>query len=326
MSHLISSQRDLNGRIARAFENLKKLGANNLTKGNVTSRLETLRKNWSKFEAQQDQLRALAVSDAVLASSDYFKDKDLTSAATEEVFNVQEALLLDKLDEFSKLEKAAARAVARLSRDESEYDHAEVGRSKASLPRIPLPTFDGKHKDWPSFQGLFRSLVILDKSLTDAERLHYLRGALTGDAELLLRNMPEREENFEAAWQLLQERYDNQRLAVKAIMTNLFGLPTLTQESGPELKRIFYTVWDAVKALATLKRPFDTTGDWLVHLVADRMDPQSRKEWETQIARTRTPPTFSELQEFLEGRVNTVEALEESRKGPDRPPRQARPA
>ena len=47
---------------------------------------------------------------------------------------------------------------------------------------------------------------------------------------------------------------------------------------------------------------------------------------ETLIARTKTSPTFGEMREFLEARVNTVDALEESRQVPDRPPRPARTA
>ena len=114
---------------------------------------------------------------------------------------------------------------------------------------------------------------------------------------------------------------------VTAQMKTIFNLPTLKDESGPDLKRVFYTLCDFVEALATLKRPFDATGDWLVHLVAQRLDPQSRREWETQIAKTKTPPTFTDMREFLEARVNTVQALEENRKGPDgRPPRPAHTA
>ena len=147
MSHLIISQRDLNGRISRCFENLKKLGANNITKGNVASRLETLRKNWAKYELQHDQLLALAASDLAFASNDYFKNRDLSPAFMEEVFSTQEALLMDKLEDVTKMELIATRTLERLASDERTADSAAAVRSSASRPRIPLPTFAGKHKD-----------------------------------------------------------------------------------------------------------------------------------------------------------------------------------
>ena len=319
MSHLITSQRDLNGRISRAFENLKKLGANNFTKANVSSRLAALRQNWAKFEAQHDQLLARA-SDPDIVDDLYWRENE--PSKTEEAFLEQEVLLMDKLEEILKREKL----MECLTSGERANDQstAVAARPSSSLPKIPLPTFAGKSKDWPSFQGLFRSLVLRESTLTNAEHLHYLRSALTGDAALLLRNLPESEENFEAAWELLQERYANQRLLVKAQMNTIFGLPTIARESGPELKRLLYSVCDSVKALAAMKRPFDASGDWLIHLIVERIDPQSRREWETLIGKTKTPPTFTELQSFLEGRVNTLEALEEQRTGQEN--RSAKPA
>ena len=85
--------------------------------------------------------------------------------------------------------------------------------------------------------------------------------------------MPVREENFEGAWKLLEDRYDNQRLSIKALLAAIFNLPALTRESGPELKSFYYTLCDSVEALAALKRPFDASGDWLVHLVVEKLDP-----------------------------------------------------
>ena len=75
---------------------------------------------------------------------------------------------MDKLEELTKLETVASRTVERLSRDDS-VQPAVTGRTKSSLPKIPLPNFNGQHKDWPSYQGLFRSLVVRDTTLSDAE-------------------------------------------------------------------------------------------------------------------------------------------------------------
>ena len=323
MSHIIESQRNLNRRIANAFENLKKIGANNLTKAKVTARLTALRQNWAKFEAQHDKLLMLA-SDPETVDDPYWDTDEPTTA--EELFLDQEALFMEKLEEFTTAERILNATRERMASRDFTSDHpiAVAARPSSSLPKIPLPTFSGNHKDWPSFQGLFRSLVVRETALMNAERLHYLRGALTGDAALLLRNIPESEENFEAAWELLQERYENPRLMVKAQLNTIFSLPTIARESGPELKRLFYTVCDSVKALSSIKRPFDASGDWLVHFIVDRIDPTSRREWETLIGRTKTPPTFKDLQEFLEGRVNTLDALEEQRKATDN--RYAKPA
>lgn len=54
---LIFEQGELHGRIARAVENLKKMGQANITLGAVQSRIANLDKNWEKFEEQLKELR-----------------------------------------------------------------------------------------------------------------------------------------------------------------------------------------------------------------------------------------------------------------------------
>ena len=63
---------------------------------------------------------------------------------------------------------------------------------------------------------------------------------------------------------------------VTAQMNTIFNLASIARESGSELKRLFYTGCDSVKALEVMKRPFDASGDWLVHLIVELIDPQSR--------------------------------------------------
>lgn len=56
MNSLIRAQHDLYGRIARAYENLKKLGTASITIGGVETRLLSLESNWTKFKRQNDVL------------------------------------------------------------------------------------------------------------------------------------------------------------------------------------------------------------------------------------------------------------------------------
>lgn len=52
----IERQNQLFGVIARAVENLKKLGASKKSRGNVQSRIEALKSNWRKFQANHENL------------------------------------------------------------------------------------------------------------------------------------------------------------------------------------------------------------------------------------------------------------------------------
>jgi hypothetical protein len=59
----------------------------------------------------------------------------------------------------------------------------------AKLPRINLPTFFGKYKDWKCFKDLFSSLVHNVTSLPDSTKLQYLKTCLVGHAADLVNNV-----------------------------------------------------------------------------------------------------------------------------------------
>ena len=72
------------------------------------------------------------------------------------------------------------------------------------LPPIKIPTFDGSLKMWPEFKSLFEAMVNKNTSISDAHKLQYLKGNLSGEAARILRNT---DTNFESAWALLVKRF-----------------------------------------------------------------------------------------------------------------------
>ncbi|XP_076629094.1 uncharacterized protein LOC143345632 [Colletes latitarsis] len=71
--------------------------------------------------------------------------------------------------------------------------------SVAKLARIPLPKFAGSYTEWHSFRDLFKSLVLDNKSLTNVQRLHYLKSSVEGQAANLLAHFSITDANFEPA-------------------------------------------------------------------------------------------------------------------------------
>lgn len=78
----------------------------------------------------------------------------------------------------------------------SEVAESEVNNSvhqpssNIKLPKINLPNFSGDLKRWPAFYDTFNSLIHLNESLSDTERMHYLISCLTGDALALVSTFP----------------------------------------------------------------------------------------------------------------------------------------
>ena len=106
------------------------------------------------------------------------------------------------------------------------------------LPRINLPQFSGNFIDWADFRDHFVSLVTSNQTLTNVERLHYLKTSMTGEAVHLLKNITTTGENFERAWTILTSRFEKKRLLISYHLNALTSLRAVTTESAAELKKL----------------------------------------------------------------------------------------
>ncbi|KAL6419298.1 hypothetical protein ACFW04_013938 [Cataglyphis niger] len=274
----VRTQMELYGRIARAYENLRKSGFANITIGLVEARLQALEANWAKFEFNHDKLSASWES---LRDTDYVK-KDMLALA-KEAYLTQKGMFLDALRRLRSAERTEAPAA-----------EAPSQPPRTTLPRIQLPQFSGLYEDWPSFRDLFHSLIGKDDSAANVEKLHYLKACLKGEAELLIRSLPTTGENLIARG----------------------SIPRVKGESSAELRNLYHGVLSTVGSLESIGRPITSGKDLFVHLVVDLLDSRSRREWESAISDKTDPPTYAEVIQFLDRRLHTVESLQPSKPEP----------
>ncbi|KAL6419839.1 hypothetical protein ACFW04_011153 [Cataglyphis niger] len=291
---------ELYGRIARVYENLQKSGSANISIGLVEARLQALEANWAKFEFNHDKLGASWES---LRDTDYVK-KDML-ALTEEAYFTQKGMFLDA---FRRLRSA--------ERTEAPAAEAPPQPSRTTLPKIQLPQFSGLYEDWPSFRDLFHSLIGKDVSAANVEKLHYLKACLKGEAELLIRSLPTTGENFDRAWKVLTDYYENKRLLVRSYIAKFLSIPRVKGELSAELRNLYHGVLSTVGSLESIGRPITSGEDLFVHLVVDLLDSRSRREWENAISDKTDPPSYAEMIQFLDRRLHTVESLQPSKPEP----------
>lgn len=141
------------------------------------------------------------------------------STMAEEVYLNQRGLFLDALRTLKNRESVPMTATPTPSLP-----------SRSTLPRIQLPQFSGRYEDWPSFRDLFCSIISRDTSTSKVEKLHYLKSCLKGEAELLVRNLPTTDENFERAWKVLTDYYENKRLLTRSYLAQFTSLQKLKGE------------------------------------------------------------------------------------------------
>ncbi|XP_029155196.1 uncharacterized protein LOC114928280 [Nylanderia fulva] len=274
---IIATATVLYGKISRAYDNLRKLGEANITLGAVEARLQNLEKLWEKFDAINDTL-ADRVEEI---KHDVYAKQDIPSLG-EEAYLQNKGLMLD-------LKSALQR---RLQAASSTSAAPTTSAPRTALPKIQPPTFAGKNQ-----------------AARPVEKLHYLKLCVKGDAELLIRNLSTTDENYEIAWKTLSNFYENKRLLTRNYLNNFLALTKMKSESAAELGRLFHGVKTTVSSLKSIDRPIDRTEDLFVHLVVELLDNRSRREWESVISHTTNPPTYAELEGFIERRLHTLEAL-----------------
>lgn len=183
------------------------------------------------------------------------------------------------------------------------------------LPRIKLPTFSGKVEDWPAFRDLFGSIIAHDTSLSSVEKLHYLKTSLKDEAEKLMRNILSTAENYDQVWKTLTDHYENNRLLVRACLTEFLTLPRMKGESVTDLCRLYHVMLQTVGSLEGIGRPIRDC-DLFVHLVIEMLDPRSRRDWEITVTGAFELPVYENVKIFLEDCLRTLEVLHTSNSEP----------
>jgi len=122
------------------------------------------------------------------------------------------------------------------------------------LPKLNLPTFSGKYDEWFPFFNIFNLVIHSNTSLSNTQRFQYLRASLTDDASVIS-SLELSNANYDVAWAILKERYDNKRVIIQTHVNAILDLPTMTRENPIDLRRISNGVSKHLHALQALKCP-----------------------------------------------------------------------
>ena len=182
--------------------------------------------------------------------------------------------------------------------------------SNVKLPKITLPTFSGHFGEWIPFKESFVSLVKDNKTLDNLSQLHFLKSSVNGEARDLICKIQLTSANFEVAWELLSQRYDNKRAIVSAYVNTIFALQPIKKESASTIANIRNTVHYYLSALKNLGRPTEFYDDLLINRIVLLLDPKTQRDWELRIAALTEIPHYSELDEFLLERIRVLESIE----------------
>jgi Pao retrotransposon peptidase/Family of unknown function (DUF5641)/Protein of unknown function (DUF1759)/Putative peptidase (DUF1758)/Integrase zinc binding domain len=175
--------------------------------------------------------------------------------------------------------------------------------SVARTPKIPLETFDGSSDKWIRFRDIYESMIHNKTNLSNIEKFSYLHASIKlppGQANVL-DSFKVCEEDYQAAWKAVCDRYNDKRKIITMHCATLFEVKKMSCESASEIRRIidaFSSQLSALKQLGyALGEADDIANVFVVQFALARLDENTLREWKK--FHTEDTATWKQLKEFL---------------------------
>ncbi|XP_071652238.1 uncharacterized protein [Temnothorax longispinosus] len=280
--------------IRRVLINFKKLSKSQITLSKTKSRLQALETLWEKCHAINVSIHQTATAEE-RKTAPYFLEEQFYAA--EDAYLEASDYLNDTVGKLSKSEPSTAEKGS-----DHSFRDAFAGAS-LQLPRITLPKFSGNFAEWENFRGILESLVAVNESLSNTQKLHYLKASVTGDAASLINSIKVFDANYQATWQLFADEYDNQNAIIHSHIHAFADLLKMKTENVIELKRLRDNVSASLAALTNLDRPVIYWDDLLVYLIAQKFSSKTRNKWNLIRGNSDAYPTYKEIHDFMTLRI-----------------------
>ena len=286
------------GYIVNFITNTDRKGASNLTFEVLEQRKELLYSYLVRVEARH---LSLSQREQALKDQAYFKDH----------------LFFDYGEAFINAKAELTRRMRAIRPDPGARSSTSAALQISSqLPKIALPTFTGNQQigersrlSSAPWSKMYRTIVILLNYIISCHD----KTCLGGDAARRLNNIEVVDENFVGAWDTLIQRYDNQRVRLSAHMCRRVTIIAAISKSARELNRLQDVVTEAVRAMKMMGRPVDKWDDWFVELIASRLDPSTREDWEKSLEGTNDFRAYEQITTFIDNRARSLEAAHTTR-------------
>nr|CAI5839513.1 unnamed protein product [Callosobruchus analis] len=192
----------------------------------------------------------------------------------------------------------------------SSHDHPLQG---VKLPTINLPTFDGNLQNWLEFRDIYESLIHKNESISNIQKFHYMRASLSHEPAQLIKGIEFSLNNYELAWDLLVQRYNNDKMLIQNHIKNIFNLEPMAKESSKNIRNLLDCLTKNMRALGQLQLPVQQWDIPIVYLISTKLDNATAREWETLKSKNENVASLEDLKKFLTSRTEILETLEKGR-------------
>jgi hypothetical protein len=201
---------------------------------------------------------------------------------------------------------AAQSWIERLSPPNAQFDELSLGSSKRStsirLPKLTLPTFDGKVLEWTSWWEQFNADIHLNEELPDISKFSYLRSLVGGEAAQAIAGLALTSENYPHAVELLQDRFGRKELIITSHIQSLLSLDA---SKSSTLRHLLDTLQGHVRSLKALGIDGGSYGVILTPIILSRLPDGVRMAWARVSARKESNLDF--LLKFVQEEIESRE-------------------
>jgi hypothetical protein len=181
-----------------------------------------------------------------------------------------------------------------------EFEHGQH-QQNLKLSPVTIPKFGGNIKEWGPFHDAFQNIVNKSK-ISIVEKFHYLKNHLQGDALKIIAHLSLTEDNYEQAYNLIRERYENRRNLTTSYIETILSIKPVTYKSAESIINMYDVLRECMHALNNQGCKTNEWSELLVTLMVKKLDFFTMKQFEETLSNPKELPTIQELLEFLKMR------------------------
>ncbi|XP_059225962.1 uncharacterized protein LOC131998022 [Stomoxys calcitrans] len=185
-------------------------------------------------------------------------------------------------------------------------DKCKEERCPIKLAEIKIPDFYGNVEEWPSFHDLYKKLVHDAESLSDVEKMFYLKAHIKGEASKVIKHLPADGSNYQPAWEILNQRFGNKRILFQTILDRLLDQPHVCSENAKQVKGLLDTTIECVQGLKAMKCNIEDAV--MARVIIRKLDKEGLLLYEQHTKKSKEIQELKDVLEFLEERYQNLEA------------------
>ncbi|XP_038117303.1 uncharacterized protein LOC119769345 [Culex quinquefasciatus] len=294
--------------VKRELAAAEKLGERKASIGEATDRLELLKELAGKFRQTQESIEQEQENPEVIASvHDYREEFNESYYAAR---NLLEKYIVDNnpdetgstdsghtvIDGNGEL-REAMRLLLNTQRTMMERSGNAGGNLEPAgnnvpnvrLPAIDVPKFSGERKHWSSFKDIYTTTIHNRNDLRPSLKMQYLVSYVDGFAQQLVGRYSISDAHYEEAWTALKDYYDKKKFTVFALVREFVEQPAVEEAVSGELRKLATTSDEVVRQLNALGAEFNTRDPWLIHILLEKLDDETRSLWAQRIVEVDNP-------------------------------------